>query len=270
MSVENEYSGRMLERQLRLFEHSKPLLTRLGADFFKSVPSCPGVYLMFNDADRLLYVGQSCNLHIRLGSYKNANPHHVSRKTLRLVHSVTRIKLEACETALAARLRENELLRTLRPRFNRVNTWPKAYWFIGCREEGNVLRLWLTLEESDGLYGAFKGNTRAAFGALLRLLYQPSCLADLPAGLLSPRPPRSFEVPKRDGVKEFLVGESDGLLSLARPLDDSPFSTALHAQDGELLSRFFQLGPKRNRRLCEQHRLVRIPQERLDDLIALG
>ncbi|PYK31759.1 MAG: hypothetical protein DME57_02510, partial [Verrucomicrobia bacterium] len=90
LSVENEYSGKMPERQLRLFEHPRPLLTRLGADFFKSVPPCPGVYLMSNDADRLLYVGQSSNLRVRLGSYKNANPHHVSRKTLRLVHSVAR------------------------------------------------------------------------------------------------------------------------------------------------------------------------------------
>lgn len=259
-----------MTRQLRLFEHCKPLLARLGADFFKSVPSSPGVYLMFNEADRLLYVGQSSNLRVRLGSYKNANPHHVSRKTLRLVHSVTRIKLEACESALAARLRENQLLRTLRPRFNRMNTWPKAYWFIGLREEGRVMRLWLTLEETDGLYGAFKGNTRAAFGALLRLLYRPACIADLPAGLLSSRPPRCFELPVRDGVKEFLTGRSDGLLSLLRPLDDSPFAQSLYAQDQELLSRFFESGPKRNRRLCDQHGLARIPQERLDDLIALG
>src|SRR3954471_20528896 len=43
LSVENEYSGKMPERQLRLFEHPRPLLTRLGADFFKSVPPCPGV-----------------------------------------------------------------------------------------------------------------------------------------------------------------------------------------------------------------------------------
>src|SRR3954453_7779735 len=37
LSVENRYSGRMPERQLRLFEHPRPLLARLGAEFFKSV-----------------------------------------------------------------------------------------------------------------------------------------------------------------------------------------------------------------------------------------
>src|SRR5687768_578969 len=165
MSRANRYFRNMPERQLRLFEHPKPLLTRLGAEFFKSVPACPGVYLMFGDANRLLYVGQSSNLRARLGTYKNANPDHVPRKVLRLVHSVAAIKLEPCETALAARLRENELLRTHRPRFNRMHTWPKAYWFVGCESDGSLLRLWLTTdaEPASNLYGAFKGNTRAAF-----------------------------------------------------------------------------------------------------------
>ncbi|HKQ37938.1 MAG TPA: GIY-YIG nuclease family protein [Verrucomicrobiae bacterium] len=253
----------MPERQLRLFEHPKPLLTRLGGDFFKSVPKSPGVYLMFNDADRLLYVGQSSNLRVRLGSYKNANPNHVPRKVLRLVHSVARITIEPCETALAARLRENELLRTRRPRFNRMNTWPRAYWFVGCREDGDIVRLWITLQadDSEDLFGAFKANTRAAFGALLRVLGHRVSLL---------QPPRSFELPCCDGVREFFEGTSDRLLAKASPIDNSPFGKALFLHDRELLTRFFESGPKRNRRLCEKHGLARIPQERLDDLIALG
>ena len=246
-----------------MFEHPKPLLTRLGPEFFKSVPKCPGVYLMFNDADRLLYVGQSSNLRVRLGSYKNANPNHTPRKVLRLVHSVAKIKLEPCDSPLAARLRENDLLRTLRPRFNRMNTWPKAYWFVGCREVGDRLQLWLTLQADDleGVYGAFKANTRAAFGALLRILGHPASLT---------RPPRSFELPRQDGIREFLEGRSDHLLAQSRQTDDSPFASSLFAHDHELLTRFFHSGPRRNRMLCERHGLARIPQERLDDLIALG
>ncbi len=253
----------MPERQLRLFEHPKPLLERLGAEFFKSVPKCPGVYLMFNDADRLLYVGQSSNLRVRLGSYKNANPNHVPRKVLRLVHSVSRIKLEPCETPLAARLRENELLRTHRPRFNRMNVWPKAYWFVGCREERDRLHLWITLQpgEAEHLYGAFKANTRAAFGALLRVLGQSASLT---------RPPRVAEVQYRDGLREFLSGTSDALIAQARSNDDSLFGQTLFAHDLELLTTFYHSGPSRNRRLCEKHGLERIAQERLDDLIALG
>lgn len=263
MTEEICIEGKITERQLRLFDHPKPLLTRLGADFFKSVPRCPGVYLMFNDANRLLYVGQSSNLRARLGTYKNANPDHVPRKVLRLVHSVARIKLEPCETPLAARLRENELLRTHRPRFNRMNTWPQAYWFVGCREDGDRLHLWLTLEpeNSDHLYGAFKANTRAAFGALLRLLHPTVSLV---------RPPRSFQILPRDGIREFLEGTSDRLLTEGRPMDDSLFAQSLFAHDQELLTRFYQSGPARNRRIREQHNLQLIPQHQLDDLLLIA
>ena len=84
------------------------------------------------------------------------------------------------------------------------------------------------------------------------------------------RPPRSFELPIQDGIREFLAGTSDQLLAHARPFDDSPFAQSLFAHDQELLTRFYQSGPARTRRLCERHGLSRIPQERLDDLIALG
>jgi hypothetical protein len=125
------------------------------------------------------------------------------------------------------------------------------------------MHLWLTLEpeEPAQLYGAFKGNTRAAFGALLRVLRQPVSLT---------RPPRSFELPRHDGIREFFAGTSDYLLSEARPMDESLFAQTLFAHDKELLARFYEIGPRRTRRLCEKHGLTRIPQERLDDLIALG
>jgi hypothetical protein len=218
---------------------------------------------MFNDADRLLYVGQSSNLRVRLATYRNANPDHVPRKVLRLVHPVGAIRVEACDTPLAARLRENELLRAHRPRFNRMNIWPKAYWFVGCREDGRRMRLWLTREppESEHVYGAFKANTRAAFGALLRLLHPAISLT---------RPPRDFELPWREGITGFLAGVSDCLLADHKPMDDSPFARSLFEHDHDLLSRFFASGPARNRRLCEKHGLARIPQEQLDDLIAVG
>lgn len=270
----------MPARQLRLFEHPKPLLARLGADFFKTVPAGPGVYLMFNEANRLLYVGQSSNLRARLGSYKNANPDHVPRKVLRLVHSVAAIKVEPCATTLAARLRENELLRTQRPRFNRMHTWPKAYWFVGCRVQSNTVRLWLTTDpdEPAELYGAFKGNTRAAFGALLRGLYRATSQDGIPAGVLSARAPRSYELPLSElllaALRDFLAGTSNEVLSLFRPMDEhSAFYATLHAHDQELLTHFFQKGPDWNRRLRERFDLppTPIPQERLDALsIAYG
>lgn len=110
----------MLPRQLRLFKHPKPLLERFGVEFFRSLPARPGVYIMSGETGRVLYVGQSKNLRLRMGAYRNANPAHLSRKVIRLVHAVRKIDWEECASPALACVRENELLRAHRPKFNSV------------------------------------------------------------------------------------------------------------------------------------------------------
>src|SRR6185503_13820613 len=159
----------MADRQLRLFEHPKPLLERLGAEFFRAIPKRPGVYIMCSALGQVLYVGQSSNLRTRLGTYCRANPDHTPRRILRLIHAAARICWEECETPVSARLRENELLRLHRPRFNRANVYPKAYCFIGCESSADRLTLFRTAEADPRLrlFGAFKGAAVHAFGSLL-------------------------------------------------------------------------------------------------------
>src|SRR3954464_3848013 len=99
------------ERQLHLFDPPKPLVQRLGEDFFRAAPRAPGVYIMTGPNERVLYIGQSGNLRARLASYKNARPDRSPRKVVRLVRQVKSIVWERCENTEAARLRENELLR---------------------------------------------------------------------------------------------------------------------------------------------------------------
>src|SRR5262245_2917975 len=114
--------------QLHLLPAFSPLTARLGAEFFRSLPKCPGVYLMRDEQDRLIYVGKAKNLRQRLNSYRHSA--RASRKTVRLVHTVRRIEWETCDSDEAAQLRENDLIRRYRPRFNRLGTWPKANCFI--------------------------------------------------------------------------------------------------------------------------------------------
>src|ERR1700733_9857906 len=98
----------MSEQQLHLFPGAKPLLSRFGAEFFRAVPPRPGIYIMGGEAERILYIGQSKNLRHRLGSYKNAQLDRAPRKVIRLVHAVRTIVWQECESAKAARLKENQ------------------------------------------------------------------------------------------------------------------------------------------------------------------
>lgn len=284
----------MAERQLRLFKHPKPLLERFGRDFFRAVPTKPGVYIMSSETGRILYVGRSKNLRVRLATYKNAHPDHVARKIIRLVHAVRKIVWEECESVGLACVRENELLRTHRPKFNTVNTYPKAYCFIGLRIAASELTLSWTTEEGGGdLYGAFKRRSVQGYAALLRLLWaarhQPASPHDFPRLLLNPRPPRQFGFDLQsdwrrldreqmtESLQFFFTGESAFLIDLLAPalpaLEQlSPFHQAMQLADLETLADFFQYGPRRNRDLKAEHGLQSptIPQEKLDDLLVLS
>jgi excinuclease UvrABC nuclease subunit len=277
-------------RQLRLFAPSKPLLERFGPEFFRGVPQAPGVYLMYDSERRLIYVGQSKNLRQRLNSYRHANPETHSRKVIRLIHSVSHIELELCEDARSARLRENFLLRTRRPKFNSANTYPKAYVFLVFIPSGSSLRLrWTTEVPGEGeIYGAFKRRAIYAYGALLRLLWmvlrQPALLTDFPAGCFSGKLPGQFELTgalcKADlqtftgPLSQYLAGESEELVDLLQAglgnlEEQCLFLRNTVAADLENLAEFFRTGPFRNYQLRQRHgiRTTWIPQEELDDLI---
>jgi predicted GIY-YIG superfamily endonuclease len=130
--------------QMLLFPDPRPLVERLGLAFFRQAPQCPGVYLMRDAADKVLYVGKAKNLRKRLGNYRVANPERMPRRHLRLLRAVERIELERCSDERSALARESELLRLLRPRFNRAGTWPGTPRFLAWRASEAGLDLAVT------------------------------------------------------------------------------------------------------------------------------
>lgn len=115
----------MATGQLWLFPPPRPLVARLGKDFFRRLPAQPGVYLMCGLESGVLYVGRAKNLRKRLASYRVANAERMSRRLLRLLHCVRRIEYDVCATEAAAREREAMLICVLSPRFNRAGqVWP--------------------------------------------------------------------------------------------------------------------------------------------------
>ena len=166
-----------MSAQLRLFPLPRPLIERLGNEFFKAAPREPGVYIMRGESDRVLYIGQSKNLRTRLAFYKNANPDRIPRRLTRLVHQVETITLERCATAAAARARELELLRIHQPRFNRADTGPRFFHYVEWKAERERVMINVHLEppmrpvEEEHWRGPIRGRVLPceALAALHRL-----------------------------------------------------------------------------------------------------
>ena len=258
-----------MSQQLRLLPAPRPLTDRLGAAFFRGLPRAPGVYRMFDEAGLLLYVGQSRDLHDRLNSYRHVHPDRDSRKTVRLVHLARRIEWEVCDSPVSAVLRENELLRTLRPRFNRMNVYPKACFFIAVDREEGLLRLTLTRDTGapGKLFGAFRGAAWP-FAALCRLLFIAGhtnlSLGHFPSRLLTTAPLRiqGFRLEEEMAilVEGYLGGES---MDLVEALTDvcscvqmrTPFEQNLMLADLITAEEFFKRGPRKVKRLKQRTNL---------------
>jgi hypothetical protein len=205
-------------RQLWLFPPGRPLLERFGPAYFRSLPDRPGVYFFYDGAGRLLYVGKAKSLRMRLGSYRYAHPDRNSRKTWRLVHAVCEIRWEVCPDHAAALLRENRLLRELRPPFNRAQVWPWSAVYLGVRvtEHEVAVRVRRMQESGWEWFGAFPAFAIRAFHALRRLSTGVHGEANAPYRQVESVARRDFVVCRgRLPVAElraFLNGESAALL----------------------------------------------------------
>ena len=194
--------------QLRLLPAPQPLTHRLGKEFFGALPRTPGVYRFHDSTNRIIYVGKARDLRQRLSSYRSTT--HASRKTKRMLAFAETVSFEECASEAAAFLRENELLRTLRPRFNRMNVYPPAYAFIVLWATETTLHLELrrgNVEVNQAgakIHGAFKAGGAYTFAALLRLLHAGSHgrfdSLTLPRQLLAERPPQSWDVLSSDAL----------------------------------------------------------------------
>jgi predicted GIY-YIG superfamily endonuclease len=174
--------------QLLLISDPRPLDKSLGKKFFKNAPKRAGVYLMRDANDKVLYIGKAKNLRQRIRNYRIANPDKMPRRHLKMVRQVARIEFQLCYDEAAALKRESNLIRTIKPRFNRAGVWPGKTRFIVWRLTQNHLELAITEvpEPTWRRFGGTVGISRYLHQSLSRLLWLASnparTYAELPAG----------------------------------------------------------------------------------------
>ncbi|HEY0310713.1 MAG TPA: excinuclease ABC subunit UvrC [Luteimonas sp.] len=104
-----------------------------GKAFVRGLSTAPGVYRMYAADDSVLYVGKAGALKKRVASYFSAAPK--TARTMAMLAQVARMEVTVTRTETEALLLENQLIKSLKPRYNVMLRDDKSYPYVLLTQE---------------------------------------------------------------------------------------------------------------------------------------
>ena len=149
----------------------------------KTLPHAPGVYLMKDSAERVIYVGKAKDLRNRAGSYFHKTALEDAR-TAPLIPEIHDIGYIETESEVDALLLEARLIKDIQPKYNRDLKDSKTFPYLQIRTREPFPRVEMTRTPKDHgvkLFGPFihSSELRGAVLSLQKIFKFRTCTLDI-------------------------------------------------------------------------------------------
>ena len=166
------------------------MVTPLLEHRLRVAPEKPGVYLMKDAEENVIYVGKALVLRHRLRSYFGSNSGH-GVKVRRLVSQIADFEFIVTDTEAEALILENTLIKRYKPRYNARLKDDKTYPFLKIDLKEEFPRVYITRQVAkDGAryFGPFAtaGSVRHTMDLIKKLFPYRSCTKNITGA--DPRP----------------------------------------------------------------------------------
>ncbi|MBW4664727.1 MAG: excinuclease ABC subunit UvrC [Chroococcus sp. CMT-3BRIN-NPC107] len=188
--------------QLPLVKDRERLAARL-----KEIPREPGVYIMRDISDRIMYIGKSRALRSRVSSYFR-QAQKLSDRIAMMVRQVTEIEFIVTDTEAEALALEANLIKQHQPYFNVLLKDDKKYPYVCITWSEEYPRIFITRnrrigKEKDKFYGPY--TDAGLLRSILRIAKRLFALKQRPQPLFKDRPCLNYDLGRCPGVCQKLI-----------------------------------------------------------------
>ena len=168
-----------------------------------SLPYEPGVYLMKDSADTVIYVGKAKKLKNRVSQYFQDTASHTP-KTRRMVSQVDHFETIAAASEFEALVLECSLIKHYMPKYNILLKDDKGYPYlrVDLREAYPSITLATRVKDDGakyfGPYGS-RGRSQQVIEAIRATFHLPNCSKKFPRDIGRDRPCLNFQMNTCDG-----------------------------------------------------------------------
>ena len=223
----------------------------------KKLPAKPGVYIMHDERDHIIYVGKAISLKNRVRQYFQTS-RNKGVKIEQMVTHIRRFEYIVTDSELEALVLECNLIKEHHPKYNTMLMDDKTYPFIKVTVNEEFPRVMLArqmLKDKAKYFGPYTSGqaVRDTIDLLHKLYHVRSCNRNLPKDIGKERPCLNYHIKQCDApcqgyiskeeygkaiseVIRFLNGNFDGILKdleekMQKASEELKFEKAIEAEN---------------------------------------